>query len=450
MSFLTVAADLPRCDFVLSFGYAGDASSEVTGVFQQAEARARGLRWVQLEPHLSVTGAGAAEWVPIRPKTDAAVLFAMLHVLVWEQDWRVACDVPFLERMTSSPYLVGPGGSFLRDPATAKPVVWDEGKGRPLPFDSYGLTPALDGEFIAAGIEIGPDGARRTVSERVKTAFAHLRDHVRSYTPEWAAAISDVPAATIRRLACEYVAHATVGATTVIDGVQYPHRPVAVLLGETVTDGCGGYESCWARTVLAALVGALEVPGGMFGVGQGLRHELPCRERLEAEPAEYRALPAWKDFARISRETAMRFGRRPEEFPFWLLTGRSAQRHVEGHLGVMLNRGAAQRLGIGDGDLIEIELPTGGKTEGRAVLREGVHPDVAVLLPGRVATMDLALTEATGGGADLVPVAIRPAAAMEVAGSDGSEARSWTSPWLARLRDPRERCAIDEAYMRGL
>ena len=714
---ITVTADLPRSEFVLSFGEDGDASGGVTGVSRHAEARARGLRWVQFEPYLSVTGAGASEWVPIRPKTDAAVLFAMLHVLLWEQDWRATCDVPFLERMTSSPYLVGPGGGFLRDPATAKPVVWDEGKGRPVPFDNLdGLAPVLDGEYIASGIEIGPDGARRTVSERVKPAFAHLRDHVRSYTPEWAAAISDVPAETIRRLACDYLAHATVGATIAVDGVQYPHRPVAVLLGKTVTNGSGGYECCWARTMLAALVGALEVPGGILGttvrldrpaqnrldsvkggrdgfmeqpinptakghsrehwpaltrpdvwivyranpaisnrdtdrserelehfpfvaafaytqdetdwyadlllpeatdleslqlyriggteyveqcwehtgwairqpvaappfdtrdltdiatelaartgllepylhalnrgsattvplagegydfsfatlarptaaeiwdrvcraatmslsggavehdlewfkrhgafvvpcpakrpflhsamVAQGLRHELPYREH------EYQAMPAWKDVPRMGHETATRLGRTPEEFPFWLLTSDTMQdsrgssvslpapadvaRPANSHFGVMLNRSAAQRLGIGEGDVIDIESAT-GRTEGRAILREGVRPDVAVMLQpfghwatpfarslampnlNQVATMDLELTDATGSGADWLPVAIRkasrPAARRDAAARDGAAVLRWTSPWLAGRCDLRERCAIDEAYVRGL
>jgi len=92
----------------------------------------------------------------------------------------------------------------------------------------------------------------------------------------------------------------------------------------------------------------------------------------------------------------------------------------------MLNRGAARRLGIADGDLVEIESPT-GQTRGRAILREGVRPDVAVVLQqfghwatpfardlgmpnlNQVASMDLALTDATGSGADLVPVAIRKA-----------------------------------------
>ncbi len=730
----TVAADIPHCDYVLSFGYNGDASGGVTGVFRHAEARARGLTWVQLEPHQSVTAAGAAEWLPIRPKTDAAVLFALLHVLLHEHDWRHVCDLPFLERRTASPYLIGPGGWYLRDPETRKPLVWDVERGRPVTFDDRKCArPALDGEFIAAGLEVGADGATRTLSERVRPAFAHLREHVRAYTPEWAEAIADVPAATIRRLAAEYVAHARVGATIEIDGLPYPHRPVAVLLGKTVTNGWGGYECCWARTMLATLVGALEVPGGILGTtvrlnrpaqnrldsvkpgadgfmeqplnptardtwqasphirnafrtlvpladnspwsaalgpahlpwlfmdepppawpaptlpdvwiiyrtnpaisnwetgrierelerfpfiaafaytqdetnwyadlllpeagdleslqlyrvggtkyieqywhhtgwairqpvvtppfdtrdltdvatelaarvgvldayldalnrgagttvalhgegwdytirhgrlpsateiwdrvcraatrsltggavehdlawfrehgaffvpfaerqyylhaamaGKGLRYELPYQERIkrvgaelgarlhergitwwDAQLDEYQALPAWRDFPGIWKRAALVHGRAAEEFPFWLLTSRSMQyswgsnvslpvlaeaaRNVRGHFGVMLNRGAAARLGIADGDLVEISSAT-GSTRGRAILREGVRPDVIVVLQqfghwatpfardlgmpslNQVASMSLDLTDATGSGADLVPVAVR-------------------------------------------
>ena len=36
------------------------------------EALYRQLKRVQVEPHLSVTGACSAEWVPIKPKTDPA------------------------------------------------------------------------------------------------------------------------------------------------------------------------------------------------------------------------------------------------------------------------------------------------------------------------------------------------------------------------------------------
>ena len=87
------------------------------------------MKRVQVEPHLSVTGACSAEWIPIKPKTDAAFLFAMLHVLLHEQP-RERLDVRFLKHHTSSPYLVGPQGFFLRDPDQRKPLVIDKSSGR--------------------------------------------------------------------------------------------------------------------------------------------------------------------------------------------------------------------------------------------------------------------------------------------------------------------------------
>ena len=115
-------------------------------------------------------------------------------------------------------------------------------------------------------------------------------------------------------------------------------------------------------------------------VAQGLRYELPYQERIkrvgeelgarlhergiqwwDVQLDEYQPLPGWKDFPGIWQEPARLKGRTPAEFPFWLLTSRSMQyswgsnvslpvladvaRHVKGHFGVMLNRGAARRLG---------------------------------------------------------------------------------------------------------
>ena len=77
-----------------------------------------------------------AEWIPIRPKTDAAFLYAIVHRVLHERGWREVCDVPFLERMTASPYLVGPNGWFLRDAGSGKPLVWDTEAGAARPFDA--------------------------------------------------------------------------------------------------------------------------------------------------------------------------------------------------------------------------------------------------------------------------------------------------------------------------
>ncbi len=262
----TVCADTPNTRYVLSFGANTEVSGGVCAVRRHADARGRGVKRVSVEPHLSVTGACSAQWVPIRPKTDAAFMFALLHVLTFEVALE-RLDVAFLRDRTASPYLVGPDGYYLRDPESGKPLLWDTQGGRAVPHDTPGAVPALAGTYtVTHAHTAGPDG-ERTEHHGVtgRTALSETIEALRAYTPEWASQICDVPAATIRRVALEYLEAACVGATVVIDGRTLPHRPVAVTLGKTVNNGWGAYECCWGRTMLALLVGALEVPGGTLG-----------------------------------------------------------------------------------------------------------------------------------------------------------------------------------------
>ena len=261
----TVAPDTPRCDYVVSFGANTESSGGVCGVMRHSEARIRGLKRVQVEPHMSITGGCATEWVPIRPKTDAAFMMAMIHVILHENPLS-RIDVPFLKERTSSPYLVAPNGFFMRDPESEKPLVWDLKTGAAAPFDTPGIDPAIEGEFKVSGVEIGADGKKwKYRAKACRTSHQVLKDHMAGNTPEWASSITDVPARTIRRIANEYLDHARIGETVVVNGRTLPLRPVAVALGKTVNNGWGGYEACWGRTVLACLVGALEVPGGTLG-----------------------------------------------------------------------------------------------------------------------------------------------------------------------------------------
>src|SRR5262249_7595918 len=173
---------------------------------------------------------------------------------------------PFLRHRTASPYLVGSAGFFLRDPQSRKPLIFDLRGKRAVPFDTPDTDPVLEGLFELDGIEIGADDdTTQHEAARVRPAFAHLVDHVKEFTPEWAGLICDVEAAIIRRIANEFLDHARVGAAIEIEGETLPLRPVSISLGKTVNNGWGGYECCWARTLLACLVGALEVPGGTLG-----------------------------------------------------------------------------------------------------------------------------------------------------------------------------------------
>ncbi|HEX6362136.1 MAG TPA: molybdopterin dinucleotide binding domain-containing protein, partial [Albitalea sp.] len=194
-------------------------------------------------------------------------------------------------------------------------------------------------------------------------------------------------------------------------------------------------------------------------VERGLRFEMPYQERLkrvgaelgrrlhehdmhwwDAQLAEYQALPPWKDFPGLWEAVVTQGGAEPTDYPFWLLTARSMQYawggnvgvqmirevadNIAGHRGVIVNPQAAARLGIAEGDPIEISTPR-RRVTGRAVLRQGIRPDTLLLIGqfehwetplakdfgvpslNTLATMSLALTDATGSGADIVRVALR-------------------------------------------
>ena len=279
-----VVADLPLTKYILSFGHNDNASSGV-GAWRQAQAREKGLKMVKIEPHLSVSGANADRVIFIKPKTDAIFLYSMIHVILHEKNWREVCDLKFLKEMTNSPYLVGPNGYYMRDRETGKPLIWDPVDNKPKVFDDPSIKDyALEGEFEVSGIERGPDGkVWEHEAAKCKPSFQLLIEAVRDYTPEYAEKVCDIPPGTIREITEEFLENANVGATIEIDGVELPYRPVAIELGKTVNNGPGGYETCWARTVLLMLVGALEVPGGVIGPGSRLNPPYHMRW-LSVEP----------------------------------------------------------------------------------------------------------------------------------------------------------------------
>jgi len=193
-------------------------------------------------------------------------------------------------------------------------------------------------------------------------------------------------------------------------------------------------------------------------VERGLRYEMPYQERLkrvgeelgrrlhesdmhwwDKQLAEYQALPPWKDFPGLWEQSVVSLGGKADDYPFWLVTSRSMQYawggnvgvqmirevagNIAGHNGVVMNPAAADRLGIDEGDLVEIATPR-RTTRGRVVLRQGIRPDTLLLIGqfdhwvtplaknfnmpslNSLAEMSLELTDATGSGADLVRVSV--------------------------------------------
>ncbi|MFH0913773.1 MAG: molybdopterin-dependent oxidoreductase, partial [Chloroflexota bacterium] len=241
--------DMEYCNYLILFGSNASASGGTVEGVLFASARDRGMKMVAIDPVLSVTAAKAEEWMPIRPCTDGAFLLAMVNVVIHELGvW----DADFLKQMTNSPYLVQPDGYFMRDKAN-KVLVWDPLDQRTKAYDDPTVRDfALEGTYDVEGVKCKP-------------AFQLLKEHVKQYTPEWAAKITDVSAETIRRITRTFVENARIGSTITINGLTLPYRPAATKLGRGITGVMRSYQAVLANHVLAALVGSIEVPGGHMG-----------------------------------------------------------------------------------------------------------------------------------------------------------------------------------------
>ena len=212
-----------------------------------AERRKKGLRIVVVDPVCNSAGSKADEWVPVRPGTDAALVYSMVNVLLNEAK---IYDVEFIKRYTNGPYLVMPDGYYMKQ--DNKPLVWDLEEGKAKPYDAEVKEYGLEGNYSVDGVECQP-------------AFQLLKEHVKKYTPEMAAEITTVSADAIRRLAREFGEAARIGSTIVIDGVELPYRPVAA----NVYRGAGAHKhgvgAALGVLLLNLIVGAIYVAGGHRG-----------------------------------------------------------------------------------------------------------------------------------------------------------------------------------------
>ena len=217
-----------------------------------ADARARGMKLVVIDPVGGYAASKANEWIPIRPGTDAALGLSMLHVLLNELG---IYDRASLKNKTNAPYLVGADGRYIRDAATKKPLVYDAADRTVKTHDDPGLRDAaITGSYDAQGKPGRP-------------AFELLREHVAKYPPETTEKFSTIPAATVRRIAREFGEAAHIGETITIDGVELPYRPVCVDWARGTQGHKHGFHNCWPLKLLNIVVGSVNVPGGILSTG---------------------------------------------------------------------------------------------------------------------------------------------------------------------------------------
>jgi anaerobic selenocysteine-containing dehydrogenase len=245
--------DYDRCNYWIQIGSGDGFSSHLHlsgSAKRMADARMRGMKVISLDPRNSIAAAKADEWIPTLPGTDRAFVLGMAHVLVHELK---QYDREFLRDRTNAPYLVKDNGHHVRD-KQGKAMVWDLRQNQARAWD---IVPAAD---------MALDGAYLHQGARVRTGFQVWADMLLDHTPEKMAEVTTVPAATMRRIAKEFIEAAQIGATIEIEGKTYPFRPAALNYYRGSQSHANGLFDNITYKLFNMLAGNIDMPGGHLGV----------------------------------------------------------------------------------------------------------------------------------------------------------------------------------------
>jgi anaerobic selenocysteine-containing dehydrogenase len=247
--------DWARTEYFLLFGVAEDHDSNPIKA-GLATLKARGAKFVAVNPVKTGYQAVADEWIGIAPGTDGLFVLALVHELLKADK----IDLDFLVRYTNAPWLVlKDDGLFARDEA-GNPLCWDESANAPASALSADVRPKLAGDVTL------PDG-RKAVPAFESMALRYLSP---DYAPDAVAERCGVPAATIKRIAAE-IAHAAFDKQIVLDqpwtdwaGRRHEKtigRPVAMHAMRGISAHSNGFQTCRALHLLQMLLGAVDTPG---------------------------------------------------------------------------------------------------------------------------------------------------------------------------------------------
>jgi len=252
--------DWERTKLFLMFGVAEDHDSNPIKLALSG-LRARGARFVSINPVRTGYSAIADEWIGIRPGTDGLFILSLIHELLRADK----IDLDYLGRYTNAAWLViqAPGaandGLFVRD-ADGHPLALDR-DGRMVNALEPGATARVVGE---AALE----GGGRAVPVFQLVAERYLDPQ---YAPEAVAPACGIPAETIRRLAAE-IADVAFSQEIEIpvawtDWAGRRHetmrgRPVSFHAMRGISAHSNGFHTCRALHLLQILLGTIDVPGG--------------------------------------------------------------------------------------------------------------------------------------------------------------------------------------------
>ncbi|MCR9256676.1 MAG: molybdopterin oxidoreductase family protein [Alphaproteobacteria bacterium] len=252
--------DWERTKLFVMFGVAEDHASNPIKI-GLGKIRARGARFVSVNPVRTGYSAIADDWIGVRPGTDGLLIMALAGELL--RAGKV--DLDFLEHFTDAGWLVvdAPGtaddGLFARN-SDGTALVWDRRRKAPVPHSDPEARPALNGAVTL------PDG------RKARPVFEQLAERCLDpdYRPEAVAQKTGIAAEKIRALAAE-IARVAFDEAIEIDQEWTDHkgrrhakfigRPVSFHAMRGISAHANGFQTCRALHIVQMLIGAVDTPG---------------------------------------------------------------------------------------------------------------------------------------------------------------------------------------------
>ncbi len=253
--------DWEHTRYFMMFGVAEDHDSNPIKI-GLSKLKARGAKFVSVNPVKTGYSAVADEWIGIKPGSDGALVLALLHELLRADQ----IDLDFLARYTNASWLVirDPGapddGLFARG-AEGETLCWDRDLDGPVDSSRSDISPVMAGEF------------RLSDGRTALTAFQMMAERYLdpAYGPDAAAMRTGISASRIRRIAAELAA-AAFESEVVLDvewtdwaGRRHDKmigRPVAMHAMRGISAHSNGFHTCRAIHLLQMVLGSIDTPGG--------------------------------------------------------------------------------------------------------------------------------------------------------------------------------------------
>jgi thiosulfate reductase/polysulfide reductase chain A len=244
---------------------------------EYTKAVGNGAKVVFVDPRLSPAAyTYGAEWVPIKPSTDAAFNLGLINVIIREKLY----DEDFLLKCTNAPILIKPDRYALKT-EDGQYLVWDTATNNVKPLEEFKKTSgttALLGTYSVNAY--GFQG-------ECKTAFQLLKERVETdYTLSKVEEITDVPAAKLEEISRD---------------LSVNYRNVAAVESSTGALYHNSMQFYRSSVVLHSLIGQYDKPGRRyFGWSAGSGVSLNSKEDFRVPlPVPEVWPPQWKGPPRV-------------------------------------------------------------------------------------------------------------------------------------------------------